>query len=166
MGRVGVIHLPTNRPSGNAWVWLSLLVGFFSLAVPAISACPLALPYATVIVGGHQLVVEVAATPQSRACGLSHRTGLADNYGMLFVYPQAEPRTFWMKDTHIPLSIAFVDASKIIINIERMVPNQTTQRYLSRRPATYAIEANHGWFLSRGIQAGDKISIQWSMTSD
>jgi hypothetical protein len=166
MGRVGVIHLPTNRPSGLAWGWLSLLVGFFSLLVPAICACPLKLPHATVIVGGHPLVVEVAATPQSRACGLSQRLGLADNHGMLFVYPQAEPRTFWMKDTYIPLSIAFVDASKIIINIERMAPNQTTQRYFSRRPAIYAIEANRGWFVSRGIRAGDKISIQWSPTFD
>lgn len=166
MGRVGFIHLPTKRPSGLACGWLSLLVGFISLLVPAVCACPLELPYATVIVGEYHLFVEVAATPQSRACGLSHRLGLAENYGMLFVYPQAEPRTFWMKDTHIPLSIAFVDASGVIINIERMAPNQTTQRYLSRRPATYAIEANHGWFVSRGIQSGDKISIQWSMTSD
>lgn len=125
-----------------------------------ISACPLELPTTCISINGHDLVVELAATPQSRACGLSRRPALDENHGMLFVYPRSGPRTFWMKDTWIPLSIAFLDDSGTIINIEIMSPDQTEKRYRSSRPALFALEVNQGWFRLHGIKAGDKVDLR------
>ena len=122
-------------------------------------ACPLALSTTSVSVKGHNLVVEWAATPRSRTCGLSNRPTLEKNHGMLFVYPRSGMRVFWMKDTRIPLSIAFLDASEIIINIEIMLPDQTEKRYHSSKPAVYALEVNQGWFRKHGIQTGDRVKI-------
>ena len=122
-------------------------------------ACPLELPTTTVSINGHQLIVEWAASPQSRACGLSHRSVLDEDHGMLFVYPNPEMRTYWMKDTWIPLSIAFLDESGKILNIEIMSPNQTEKRYRSRLPAEYALEVNQGWFRLHGVKVGDKVDM-------
>lgn len=139
-------------------VWLMTMLISATLAGTA-SACPFELPTASVSVNGHRLIVELAATHQSRACGLSRRLVLEDNHGMLFVYPGPDPRTFWMKDTWIPLSIAFLDDAGTIINIEMMSPGQTEERYYSRMPAVYALEVNQGWFRLHGIKAGDRVEI-------
>jgi uncharacterized membrane protein (UPF0127 family) len=134
---------------------------FISLILNAtVLACPLELPVTTVTIKGHALVVEVAATPRSRQCGLSKRSVLDANQGMLFVYPEANVRTFWMKNTWIPLSIAFLDDSGTIINIETMSPAQTRQRYRSSSPATYALEVNQGWFRWHGVEAGDRVEME------
>jgi uncharacterized protein len=137
--------------------FLALLMS--SMLTGSINACPLELPTTTVSINGHHLVVELAATPRSRSCGLSRRSTLDDNHGMLFVYPQSKMRTFWMKDTWIPLSIAFLDGSGIIINIETMSPDQTQKKYHASQPARYALEVNQGWFRSRGIQAGNRVEM-------
>jgi uncharacterized membrane protein (UPF0127 family) len=108
-------------------------------------ACPFELPTTTISINGHTLNVELATIPSARHCGLSNRKGLPKNQGMLFVYPSARPLTFWMKDTHIPLSIAFLEDSGEIINIQNMFPNQTDERYTSSRPAKYVLEVNQGW---------------------
>lgn len=134
---------------------------FISLILNAtVQACPLELPVTTVVIKGHKLVVEVAATPWSRQCGLSQRQALDDNRGMLFVYPEADLRTFWMKNTWIPLSIAFLDDRGTIINIETMLPAQSRQRYRSSSPATYALEVNQGWFRWHGVKAGDRVEMK------
>ena len=122
-------------------------------------ACPLELPTTTVSINGHKLIVELAFTPESRSCGLSHRPGLDEHHGMLFVFPDANPRRFWMKDTRMPLSAAFIDDSGKIINIEKMAPDQTTEQYLSRRPALYVLEVNQGWFDVHGVHAGDTVIV-------
>jgi uncharacterized membrane protein (UPF0127 family) len=121
------------------------------------------LPTAAVSINGRRLIVELAATPQSRRCGLSNRAALGENQGMLFIYPRSDLRTFWMKDTRIPLSIAFLDDSGKIINIEIMSPNQTEERYHSRKPALYALEVNQGWFKLNGIKAGDRVEMKPSV---
>jgi uncharacterized membrane protein (UPF0127 family) len=131
----------------------------FSFLKGTLSACPLELPTASLPINGHSLVVELALTPQSRACGLSKRSTLDANRGMLFVYPGAGWRTFWMKDTWIPLSIAFLDEDGNIINIEIMSPDQTLKRYHSRAPARYALEVNQGWFKLHGVSAGDRVEM-------
>lgn len=123
-------------------------------------ACPFNLPSQSVVINGHRLVVEVAATPQSRACGLSRRFALDENHGMLFVYAQADLRSFWMKDTWIPLSIAFLDDTGVIINMETMSPDQTEMRYRSNLPAVYVLEVNQGWFQSHGIKPGDRVEMR------
>ncbi len=137
---------------------LAILIS--SILTGTINACPLELPTASVSINGHILLVELAGTRQSRVCGLSHRSALKENHGMLFVYPRSALRTFWMKDTWIPLSIAFLDDSGKIINIEIMSPDQTEKRYHSRIPALYALEVNQGWFERHGINAGDKVEIK------
>jgi uncharacterized membrane protein (UPF0127 family) len=138
-------------------VRLAILI--ISILKGTVDACPLELPTATVSINGHRLVVELAATPQSRQCGMSNRASLGDNQGMLFVYPRSGLRTFWMKDTRIPLSIAFLDDSGTILNIEIMSPRQTQERYHSVKPALYALEVNQGWFRSHGIEVGDRVAI-------
>lgn len=114
------------------------------------------LPEIMLALGGHKLTAEVAYTDADRELGLMHRRMLPENRGMLFVFPQAAPLSFWMMNTHIPLSIAFIDDAGTIINITDMKP-LTTDTHNSARPARYALEMNQGWFRKRGIRPGAKI---------
>jgi hypothetical protein len=123
-------------------------------------ACPLELPVATISINGHALAVELATTPKARVCGLSNRVNLPENHGMLFIYPTFGQRTFWMKDTQITLSIAFLDDSGRILSIQHMPPMQTTERYHSPQPVRYALEVNQGWFAIHGIGVGDIVEMK------
>jgi uncharacterized membrane protein (UPF0127 family) len=125
------------------------------IAAPA-SAAPAALSTRTLTIHGAKLTVEVAATPQSRETGLMNRFSLPRDHGMLFVFEASEPRAFWMKNTYVPLSIAFVDSTGRILNIEDMRPRDESTHW-SRGPAMYAIEVRQGWFAEKGIQAGDAV---------
>jgi hypothetical protein len=118
-------------------------------------SCGTELPVVSLRIGAAELRVEVASTPTTRACGLSQRDRLDPERGMLFVFPEAAPRKFWMKDTRIPLSIAFLDVDHRILNILAMAPLQTEQRYPSAGDAAYALEVNEGWFEAHGIGARD-----------
>lgn len=106
----------------------------------------------------YTLDVEVADTPQERREGLSGRTELAEDSGMLFDFGKEVDTGFWMKDTSIPLSIAFVDSDGKIVSIQDMEPYDTTS---VRSPVEYryAIETNRGWFESHGIRPGFGVSI-------
>jgi len=138
------------------------------LIVPSLKtvACPIELPTTTISIKGHTLAVELATTPTSRVCGLSHRDQLPKNHGMLFVFPDRRPRNFWMKDTSIPLSIAFLDNSGQILSIQDMVPLQTDKQYNSSQPARYALEVNQGWFSRRGIEVGDVVEMKLPVVLD
>ena len=114
------------------------------------------LPQRTLTIAGNKLVVEVASTPQVRETGLMNRFSLQQDHGMLFVFEAPQPLAFWMKNTYIPLSIAFVDASGRILNIDDMRP-QDESTHWSSGPALYAIEMRQGWFLSKGIGPGDVV---------
>jgi len=114
------------------------------------------MPEVALTVGGHKLTAEVAYTDADRAQGLMHRRMMPENRGMLFVFPQTAPLSFWMMNTYLPLSIAFADDTGTIINITDMTP-LTTDAHHSARPARYALEMNKGWFRKRGIVAGAKI---------
>ena len=129
-------------------------------------ACPFELPAATISINGHTLTVKTATIPSARHCGLSNREELPKNQGMLFVYPTARPLTFWMRGTHIPLSVAFIDESGKIINIYKMLPNQTDERYTSSRPAKFALEVNQGWFQACGIEIGDTVEMTLPLVID
>jgi len=102
------------------------------------------------------LSVEVASDEASIKKGLSHRHTLAPDSGMLFIFPEADQRSFWMKDTHIPLSIAYLDEDNKILNIEDMMPYDTTG-VKSLGKAKCALEVNQGWFNSNGITQGDYV---------
>jgi len=130
------------------------------------SACPLELPSATISIKGYTLTAELATTPAARACGLSHRDELPKDHGMLFIYPDLRPISFWMKDTEIPLSIAFLDDSGHIFSIQDMTPMQTDRTYHSSRPASYALEVNQGWFSRHGIDVGDAVKMKLPIVLD
>jgi hypothetical protein len=130
-----------------------VLLAFLAPSYFAFS-CGTELPVLALRIGAAELRVEVASTPATRACGLSHRDQLDPERGMLFVFPEAAPRKFWMKDTRIPLSIAFLDVDRRVLNILAMTPMQTEQRYPSTGDAHYALEVNEGWFEARGIADG------------
>jgi len=106
---------------------------------------------------GHQRVrAEVAATRAARQRGLMHRDHLPDDGGMLFVFADERPRSFWMKDTSIPLSIAFARSDGTILRIADMEP-RSERAVPSIAPARYALEMNRGWFARHGIVEGDVI---------
>ncbi len=104
----------------------------------------------------HSLQAELAATPQSREHGLMQRQQLCANCGMLFVFPRAERHTFWMKNTALPFSIAFIASDGSIINIAEMQAD-TTDYHQAQGDALYALEMNRGWFTGNAIKAGDKV---------
>ncbi len=129
-----------------------------SLALPAF-ACNKALPAVEISVKGNALFVEIAATPSARTCGLSQRDSLPEDSGMLFVFPTSRNASFWMKDTRIPLSIAFLDDAGRIVGIQKMIPLNIEKRYRSNQPVRYALEVNQGWFNQNGISVGDRIEL-------
>ena len=96
---------------------------------------------------------EVADTVAARMQGLMYRNSLAPNSGMLFVYEQPAMECMWMKNTLVPLSVAFMDDKGMIINIARMEP-QTEVSHCTQRPASYALEMDQGWFARNGIRPG------------
>lgn len=115
------------------------------------------LPVVELTVDGNKAVVEVANTEPTRMSGLMFRREMDENHGMLFVFSDSQPRAFWMQNTLIPLSIAFMDEKGRIENILEMPP-QTEQTFRSAGPAKYALEMNAGWYSKRGIKAGDMIN--------
>lgn len=116
------------------------------------------LPVAALRIDSFTAYAEVAVAPEALTQGLMHRTALAPDSGMLFVFDSAEHRRFWMKNTLIPLSIAYVDSSGVITDIIEMAPLDTTTPYASSRPVPFALEMNRGWFAGRGIRPGARIA--------
>jgi uncharacterized protein len=114
------------------------------------------LPVVELRIKNHKLKVEVAANANSRTIGLMNRFSLAPDSGMLFVFAQSEPLGFWMKNTYIPLSIAYLDTKGHILNIVDMKPHDESS-HPSKGPAMFAIEMKQGWFKEKGIAAGDKV---------
>ena len=104
----------------------------------------------------HRIEAEVAADQASRMQGLMHRKSMAPNRGMLFVFPRADRYCMWMRNTFLPLSVAFIDEEGKIINVEDMKP-QTDDSHCAARPARFALEMNLGWFSGRGLKPGQRI---------
>jgi len=109
-------------------------------------------------IGGHELDTEVAVTPLERQRGLSFRQSLGDDSGMLFVYREQRPLVFTMRETSIPLAIAFMDANFVILEIHQMKPF-AKEHYPSQNPAQYALEVNAGWFQSHDIKVGMRVNL-------
>ncbi|NBT91709.1 MAG: DUF192 domain-containing protein [Betaproteobacteria bacterium] len=135
---------------------LSLLLGLASVSTNAQNQPQLNLPRTTLSIGFHQLQVQVAATPEQQATGLMFRTDMPAHEGMLFVFPTASQQCFWMKNTLIPLTAAFVTDDGTIVNLEDMQP-QTTQSHCSSKPVRFVLEMNQGWFVKKGLKAGGKL---------
>jgi uncharacterized membrane protein (UPF0127 family) len=107
-------------------------------------------------IGSTTLTAEVAATHEHRQTGLMHRFSLAPDSGMLFVFDAPRPLSFWMRNTYVPLSIAFIDAQGTILNIEDMAPRDERMTF-SAGPALYALEMRKGWFAQKGIGKGARV---------
>ena len=104
--------------------------------------------------------VEVADDIFERARGLMDRTTLGENRGMLFIYPEEQRLSFWMRNTLIPLSIAFIDSERRIIDIQDMKPlDDEPPNYVSAEPAQYALEVNQGFFEERSVKVGDRVEL-------
>ena len=131
---------------------LALLLLF---SVPAGAQQP-ELPAIDLTVGMHRIRAEVAADMGSRMQGLMFRKSMAAGAGMVFVFDEVSTHCMWMKNTYLPLSVAFIDESGAIVNIADMKP-QTEDSHCAAKPARYALEMNQGWFAQRGIKAGAKI---------
>jgi len=132
---------------------LTLVLCAAALAFAALTAQAAELPVVTLTIGSQKLVAEVATTPKEREVGLMHRFSLQPDHGMLFVFEHPEPLAFWMRNTFVPLSIAFIAGDGRILNIEDMQP-QTEDSHWSKGAALYALEMKKGWFADKGITAG------------
>ena len=106
--------------------------------------------------GMHLIRAELARTPDERSIGLMFRQTMATNEGMLFAFELPSQQCFWMKNTLLPLSAAFVADDGSIVNIEDMKP-QTLDSHCSAKPVRFVLEMNQGWFAKRGLKAGSKL---------
>ncbi len=114
------------------------------------------LPITTLKIDGHEITVEVANQEATREAGLMFRQHMDWDNGMLFVFDDTAQRYFWMKNTIIPLSIAFIDDKGAILNTLEMPP-ETEQTFPSKGPAKYALEMNAGWFTKNDVKEGDYV---------
>lgn len=138
---------------------LLLIVSSFTAAfLPASSAAQVNkdLPVVELTIKSAKLKAEVAADNNTRSTGLMNRFSLKPDSGMIFVFAQSEPLAFWMKNTFVPLSIAYIDSKGVIVSIVDMKP-QDESAHPSGAPAMFALEMKQGWFKERGIVAGDKV---------
>lgn len=110
-------------------------------------------------VGETPLQVELAMTPASQARGLMKRDSIPENGGMLFIFDTPERRSFWMKNTWIPLDIAYIDSAGVIKEIHAMYPNNQNSVKSYSKDIQFALETNRGWFASNGIRSGDKLDL-------
>ena len=115
------------------------------------------LPRIKLSAGMHQITAQVAQTPEQRQIGLMFRKEMPQVEGMLFVFEQANQQCFWMKNTLLPLTAAFVAEDGTIVNLADMKP-QTTDSHCSAKPVRYVLEMNQGWFDKKGIKAGAVLS--------
>ena len=136
----------------------------FPLVLAALVSCAafaqepqMNLPRLKLSAGMHQIDAQVARTNDERATGLMHRKEMPQHEGMLFVFEQPTTQCFWMKNTLLPLSAAFVADDGTIVNVEDMKP-QTLDSHCSTQPVRYVLEMNQGWFAKKGLKAGTRLA--------
>lgn len=115
------------------------------------------LPRVTLQVGMHRIDAQVAQTPEQRQTGLMFRKEMPRHEGMLFVFEQASQQCFWMRNTRLPLTAAFVADDGTLVNLADMKP-MTDDAHCSKQPVRFVLEMNQGWFASKNLKAGDKLS--------
>jgi uncharacterized protein len=113
-----------------------------------------------ILLGQTPLWVEIADDPETLTRGLMFRKAMPEDEGMLFVFEYAAPQSFWMKNTYLPLDIAFISSDYRILNILSMKPLDEDPRYKSNGAALYALEVNQGWFARHGVKPGDQLSFR------
>lgn len=156
-----------NRPSPRALAAVLLLAGLLAGLLGAAGCRQQSAPEPRVTLGlhrvkiqGHELEVEIAADPTRRQVGLMYRKTLPAESGMLFVFPQPQPQSFWMSNCLMDIDIAYIDDDGKIVDVIHMkkpapgTPSSALERYPSSRPVRYALETNAGWFAAKGIGPG------------
>ncbi len=159
---VGLIDLAMTRPThcfrkiAPLWRagWLCLFLIDFTGTAWAQAQAPL--PTVTLTAGMHVIQAEVADRFVTRMTGLMHRPELAPNAGMLFVFEERDKQCMWMKNTLIPLSVAYLGEDGTIINIADMRPHDETS-HCAKSPVRFALEMNQGWFAARGLKPGARL---------
>jgi uncharacterized membrane protein (UPF0127 family) len=126
------------------------------LTMSSQAQAPQKFPVVQLSAGMHLIQAEVARTESQRQQGLMFRDQMKSNEGMIFLFGQPAGICMWMKNTLIPLSVAFLDTTGTIINIEEM-KEKTLDSHCATKPAAYALEMNAGWFKQHGIKPGMKI---------
>ncbi len=116
-------------------------------------------------IAGQEITVELASTIWQRQEGLKHRDSLPENHGMLFIFSEEEYLAFWMKDTYIPLSIAFISKEGVIAQIESMEP-LSHDRHISHEKAKYALEMRKGWFEGHNVKVGSRVELSPEMVNN
>ncbi|HUP29548.1 MAG TPA: DUF192 domain-containing protein [Usitatibacter sp.] len=145
------------RPFDRFAAMRVLAASVLCIAAGVATAAETALRTVQVRIANHPLKVEVAQREADRQKGLMFREKIAKNDGMLFIFDEPAYHSMWMKNTLIPLSVAFVDAGGTILNILDMEPG-SLESHMSAGPSIYAIETNQGWFAEKGLKAGDKVT--------
>ncbi len=143
------IHLP-------AWRILFFVSFITPITVYAQNGPQPRLPAIELTTHIHVIQAEVAHTAQEQMLGLMYRQSMGSHEGMLFIYDRLEIRCFWMRNTLIPLTIAFITDDGTIVNTRDMQP-ETENTHCSNHPVRFALEMNQGWFMERGIKAGSKV---------
>lgn len=155
-----VLPFSLRRPFRQGFRWLSLcLTAAFTLMLLACSGANAGLPTTKVTIKDQTLTVELARSTSEQARGLMYRKELGSSAGMLFVYKSPQTVAYWMKNTFIPLSIAFIDANHRIVNMADMAPNNESRTYPSEGPVQYVLEVNQGWFREHGVERGDVVNF-------
>ncbi len=132
------------------------LAGPWAVAV-AQQGPQLKLPRVVLTAGMYRIDAQVAQSPQERQIGLMHRKSMPQHEGMLFVFAEAATQCFWMKDTLLPLTAAFVADDGSIVNLADMQPRSEAS-HCSQKPVRYVLEMNQGWFAQKGLKAGAQLA--------
>ena len=136
--------------------FLTIVAALASCAALA-QAPQMDLPRVKLSAGMHLIDAQIARNTDERSVGLMYRKEMPQHEGMLFEFEQASQQCFWMKDTLLPLSIAFVADDGTVVNVDEMKP-QTLDSHCSAKPVRYVLEMNQGWFAKRGIKPGFKLT--------
>jgi uncharacterized protein len=147
-------HLRFNRFLA---IWLSIYLSSTLASLTAWAQEPQTqLPRTTLTAGMFQIDAQVAQTPDQRAVGLMHRKEMPQAEGMLFVFESSSQQCFWMKNTILPLTAAFIADDGTIVNLADMKP-QALDSHCSAKPVRFVLEMNQGWFAKKGLKAGSKL---------
>ncbi|MBU1077150.1 MAG: DUF192 domain-containing protein [Spirochaetes bacterium] len=130
------------------------IIFFYLLLLSVVCACN---KTRVLTINSRTLHSEVVDTEETRTKGLMYRKSLEENEGMLFIFDQNRVVSFWMKNTFIPLSVAFIDSNYKIVNIAQMSPLDEETHHYSYSPVKYALEVNQGWFKKHNIEPGDRV---------
>jgi uncharacterized membrane protein (UPF0127 family) len=138
----------------NALAALALSAAFGSAAA---QAPQLDLPRVALSAGMHRIDAQVAQTPAQRSTGLMYRKEMPQHEGMLFIFEYPSQQCFWMQNTYLPLTAAFLEDDGTIVNLADMKP-RTTDSHCSAKPVRYVLEMNQGWFAKKGLKAGTRLA--------